>query len=116
MVEVSNSAPRYVPVNISVPNVEIYLNNNKTIYLSQNITDIDNDTIIMELSYMDGSTPRSVPSMFNISAPATINISPKNFSDVRYYRLRVEIYDYRPYSSFLYFDVNVMDKAPVFTN
>jgi len=65
---------------------------------------------------MDGSSPLIVPSMFSISAPATINISPRNFSDVRYFRLRVEIYDYRPYSSFLYFDVVVMDKAPVLKN
>ena len=38
------------------------------------------------------------------------------FSEVALYKLRVEIYDWKPYSSFLYFNVNVLNKAPVFTN
>lgn len=32
------------------------------------------------------------------------------------YKLRVEIYDYQPYSSFVYFEVKVTNAAPVFLN
>ena len=54
--------------------------------------------------------------MFSVIAPAIIKINPKTFSDVSLYKIRVEIYDWKPYSSFLYFDVNVKNLAPVFTN
>jgi hypothetical protein len=59
---------------------------------------------------------RTVPAMFSVVAPSSILINPTLFTEIALYKLRVEIYDWRPYSSFLYFDVNVLNKAPVFTN
>jgi hypothetical protein len=58
--------------------------------------------------------PFSAPAMFSVIAPATININPTTFAEVGFYNLRVEIYDYQPYSSFIYFDVNVINSPPVF--
>jgi len=54
--------------------------------------------------------------MFTLIAPGIININPTKFSEVGLYKMRVEIYDYQPYSSFLYFDVNVINAAPLFSN
>jgi predicted nucleotidyltransferase len=62
------------------------------------------------------NAPVSVPAMFTTIAPATINIHPTTFAEVGLYKLRVEIYDYQPYSSFLYFDVKVINAAPLFLN
>ena len=56
----------------------------------------------------------SVPALFKIIAPATINIKPTTFAEIGLYKLRVEIFDYQPYSSFTYFDVKVTNDAPVF--
>ncbi len=63
---------------------------------------------------MNNSVAISVPPMFSVIAPATININPTTFAEVGHYNLRVEIFDYQPYSSFLYFDVTVINSPPVF--
>jgi hypothetical protein len=47
--------------------------------------------------------------MFTLISPATIKINPTTFAEVGSYKLRVEIYDYQPYSSFVYFDVKVIN-------
>jgi hypothetical protein len=57
-----------------------------------------------------------MPAMFSVIAPAIIDIHPTTFAEVGLYKLRVEIYDYLTYSSFLYFDVKVINKAPLFSN
>ena len=54
--------------------------------------------------------------MFTVISPATIKINPTTFAEVGSYKLRVEIYDYQPYSSFVYFDVKVINQAPLFLN
>jgi hypothetical protein len=63
---------------------------------------------------MINNAPVSMPAMFSVIAPAIIDIHPTTFAEVGLYKLRVEIYDYLTYSSFLYFDVKVINKAPLF--
>lgn len=63
---------------------------------------------------MINNAPVSVSAMFSTIAPATIKISPKTFAEVGQYKMRVEIFDYQPYSSFAYFDVKVINAAPLF--
>jgi hypothetical protein len=65
---------------------------------------------------MINNAPVSAPAMLIFIAPATIKINPTTFAEVGSYKLRVEIYDYKPYSSFAYFDVNVINAAPLFLN
>ncbi len=47
---------------------------------------------------MINNAPVSVSAMFSTIAPATIKISPKTFAEVGQYKMRVEIFDYQPYS------------------
>jgi hypothetical protein len=54
--------------------------------------------------------------MFTVIGTSKININPTLFSEIGLYKLRVEIYDYQPYSSFLFFDVKVFNYAPVLLN
>jgi len=86
----------------------------KLIDLSNNIFDFDNDTINLAFTKIVNNAPVSVSGMFSTIAPATIKINPTTFSDVGQYKMRVEIFDYQPYSSFAYFDVKVINAAPVF--
>ena len=54
--------------------------------------------------------------MLSVIAPTTININPTTFADVGLFKIRIEIYDYQPYSSFTYFDFKVINSAPLFSN
>ena len=65
---------------------------------------------------MVNNTPVNLPAIFTVIFPAKLKIYPRRFSEAGLYKLRVEIYDYRPYSSFAHFDVKVTNSAPFFLN
>ncbi len=113
-VDVFNTAPKFTPVGFAVRNVEITMNSVIEIDLNPNINDIDDDPIQIALAQMINSSPIAAPAMFSVISPGIINIKPTTFADVGSYKIRVEIYDYPTYSSFIYFDVKVTNTAPVF--